>query len=80
MGIINTTPDSFYDGGNTVHLKDILKQAERMLKDGATFLDIGGYSSRPGASDVTETEELRRILRIQHLYRHLPKRGCKSSY
>lgn len=61
MGIINTTPDSFYDGGNTVHLKDILKQAERMLKDGATFLDIGGYSSRPGASDVTETEELRRI-------------------
>ena len=61
MGIINTTPDSFYDGGNTVRLKDILKQAERMLIDGATFLDIGGYSSRPGASDVTETEELRRI-------------------
>ena len=74
MGIINTTPDSFYDGGNTVHLKDILKQAERMLKDGATFLDIGGYSSRPGASDVTETEELRRILpAIQAVIKEFPE-------
>ena len=74
MGIINTTPDSFYDGGNTVYLKDILKQAERMLKDGATFLDIGGYSSRPGASDVTETEELRRILpAIQAVIKEFPE-------
>lgn len=74
MGIINTTPDSFYDGGNTVHLKDILKQAERMLIDGATFLDIGGYSSRPGASDVTETEELRRILpAIQAVIKEFPE-------
>jgi dihydropteroate synthase len=46
MGIINATPDSFYDGGKTVVLKEILKQVERMLNEGATFVDIGGYSSR----------------------------------
>ncbi|MFT5982763.1 MAG: dihydropteroate synthase [Ulvibacter sp.] len=62
MGIINATPDSFYDGGKTVVLKEILKQAERMLNEGATFLDIGGYSSRPGADNVSETEELQRVL------------------
>ena len=62
MGIINTTPDSFYDGGKTVTLKEILRQAEGMLNEGAAFLDIGGYSSRPGADDVSETEELQRVL------------------
>jgi len=62
MGIINITPDSFYDGGKTTHLDQILKQAETMLEEGATFLDIGGYSSRPGAEEVSETEELKRVL------------------
>jgi dihydropteroate synthase len=62
MGIINATPDSFYDGGKTVVLKEILKQVERMLNEGATFVDIGGYSSRPGADNVSETEELQRVL------------------
>ena len=62
MGIINATPDSFYDGGKTVTLKEILRQAEGMLNEGAAFLDIGGYSSRPGADDVSETEELQRVL------------------
>jgi dihydropteroate synthase len=62
MGIINVTPDSFYDGGKTTHLDQILKQAETMLEEGATFLDIGGYSSRPGAEEVSETEELKRVL------------------
>ena len=51
MGIINVTPDSFYDGGKTFSEKEILKQAERMLSEGATFLDVGGYSTRPGAED-----------------------------
>ncbi len=74
MGIINATPDSFYDGGKTVALKDILKQAEHMLSEGATFLDIGGYSSRPGADDVSETEELRRILpAIEAIIKEFPK-------
>ena len=62
MGIINTTPDSFYDGGVLHNEKAILEQAEKMLNEGATFLDIGGYSSRPGATNISEAEELERVL------------------
>ena len=62
MGIINVTPDSFYDGGKTTQIDEILRQAERMLNEGATFLDLGGYSSRPGADDVAEAEELHRLV------------------
>jgi dihydropteroate synthase len=62
MGIINVTPDSFYDGGKTTLPREILSRAEEMLNEGASFLDIGGYSSRPGADDVTEDEELHRVL------------------
>ena len=62
MGIINVTPDSFYDGGKTNTLDTVLSQAEKMLTDGATFLDIGGYSSRPGAVDISVSEEIKRIL------------------
>lgn len=62
MGIINVTPDSFYDGGNTMDSSSILKQAARMLEEGASILDIGGYSSRPGADDVPLTVELERVL------------------
>lgn len=62
MGIINVTPDSFYDGGATLSQKAILHQAAQMLEEGATFLDIGGYSSRPGANEVSETKELQRVL------------------
>jgi dihydropteroate synthase len=61
MGIINVTPDSFYDGGKTFSEKEILKQAEKMLSEGATFLDIGGYSTRPGADEISETEEIKRV-------------------
>jgi len=63
MGIINTTPDSFYDGGKTFLEKDILKQAEKMLADGATFLDIGGYSTRPNAEEISEKEESQRVVK-----------------
>ena len=62
MGILNVTPDSFYDGGILKSDKDILQRANRMLEEGAAFLDIGGYSSRPGANFVTEEEELNRVL------------------
>ncbi|MCT8338542.1 dihydropteroate synthase [Flavobacteriaceae bacterium TK19130] len=62
MGIINVTPDSFYDGGTTENIDTILEQAETMLDEGATFLDIGGYSSRPGADDISISEELERVL------------------
>lgn len=62
MGIINVTPDSFYDGGATTVLRDIIAQAHQMLDAGATFLDIGGYSSRPDAVDISEEEELQRVI------------------
>ncbi|MCL5129544.1 MULTISPECIES: dihydropteroate synthase [unclassified Algibacter] len=64
MGILNLTPDSFYDGGQHKNEKSILKHAEKMLSEGATFIDIGAYSSRPNADHVSEKEELKRILPI----------------
>ncbi len=62
MGIINVTPDSFYDGGKTFSERDILIQAEKMLSDGATFLDIGGYSTRRMADEISEEEESKRVV------------------
>ena len=64
MGILNVTPDSFYDGGRYTSLSDTLKQAERLLQEGATFLDIGGYSSKPHAAEVSLEEELQRVLPV----------------
>ena len=58
MGILNVTPDSFYDGGYYNSNAKILKQIEKMIEDGATIIDIGGYSSRPGADDVDEKIEI----------------------
>ena len=74
MGIINVTPDSFYDGGRSIVLRDIVAQAEKMVDQGATFLDIGGYSSRPGAKDISETEELERVVPVlEALSKEFPK-------
>ena len=64
MGVLNITPDSFYDGGRYKSDVSIVSQAEKMLKAGATFIDIGANSSRPGAKHVSEDEELNRILPI----------------
>lgn len=64
MGIINLTPDSFYDGGKFCSEKEVICQAQKMLEEGATFLDIGGYSSRPGAKFVSEEDELNRVLPV----------------
>lgn len=64
MGILNVTPDSFYDGGKHMALTNIIKSTEKMLTDGATFIDVGGYSSRPGADDILEEEELRRVIPV----------------
>jgi dihydropteroate synthase len=60
MGILNVTPDSFYDGGRFMGERDIILQAEKMLLHGATFIDVGGYSSRPGASEISVEDELGR--------------------
>lgn len=74
MGILNVTPDSFYDGGSYKDEADILKQTKRMLTDGATIIDIGGYSSRPGAEFVSEEDELKRVLPvIKLILKHFPK-------
>jgi dihydropteroate synthase len=62
MGILNVTPDSFYDGFRYTDESAILKQAEKMIVEGADFIDIGGYSTRPGAEDISAETELERIL------------------
>lgn len=64
MGILNLTPDSFYDGGKYKNESEILSQVYMMLKNGATFIDVGAYSSRPNADHISETEELNRLLPI----------------
>ncbi|MBZ9612951.1 dihydropteroate synthase [Rheinheimera maricola] len=64
MGILNVTPDSFSDGGQHQSLDAALYQAEKMLNEGAEILDIGGESTRPGATAVTEKEELCRVIPI----------------
>lgn len=67
MGILNITPDSFYDGGTYKNETDIISQVEKMLANGATFIDVGAYSSRPGADFVSLNEELSRITPIVKL-------------
>jgi dihydropteroate synthase len=64
MGIVNVTPNSFYDGGKLTDEKSVLLQVEKMLTDGATFIDVGGYSSKPNAEFVSEEEELQRVIPI----------------
>jgi len=67
MGILNLTPDSFYDGGRYKEEKSILSQTEKMLVEGATFIDVGAYSSRPGAKDIPVKEEINRIVPVVKL-------------
>lgn len=64
MGILNVTPDSFYDGGRYVSDESsLLNQAETILKEGAKIIDIGGYSSRPGAAHISTEEEIKRVIK-----------------
>ena len=67
MGILNVTPDSFYDGGFYDNQKKVLNQVEKMINDGASIIDIGGYSSRPGADNISPEVELARVLPIVKL-------------
>jgi dihydropteroate synthase len=74
MGILNVTPDSFFDGGKYKDASAILNQVETMINEGVTFIDIGGYSSRPGADDVSEDEELNRVIPVIELVlKHFPE-------
>lgn len=73
MGIINVTPDSFYDGGTNSTNDAVILTAERHLKEGATILDIGGMSSRPGAELISEEEELSRVIpALQLVLKYFP--------
>lgn len=67
MGILNVTPDSFYDGGFYDNQKKVIDQVEKMINDGASIIDIGGYSSRPGAENISPDVELARVLPIVKL-------------
>lgn len=67
MGVLNLTPDSFYDGGLYRDEKAILDQTEKMIREGASFIDLGAYSSKPGAALVSSEEESRRLLPVLEL-------------
>lgn len=67
MGVLNITPDSFFDGGKYQNDGEILKQTEKMLKEGADFIDIGAYSSRPGADHISIDEEKKRLIPVLQL-------------
>jgi len=74
MGIINVTPDSFFAGSRQQHEDDILRQAEKMLRDGATILDIGGQSTRPGSQPISANEELHRVISpVTQISRRFPE-------
>lgn len=74
MGILNITPNSFYDGGKFQEETVILNQVEKMVNEGATFIDIGAYSSKPNADFVSEEEELQRILPVvQQIIKQFPE-------
>lgn len=64
MGILNVTPNSFYDGGKHKEINSIIHQVDKMLTEGADFIDIGAYSSKPSAEFVSESEEINRLLPI----------------
>lgn len=74
MGILNVTPNSFFDGGKYKNESEILSQIEKMLGEGADFIDIGAYSSKPSAEFVTEQEEIDRIVpAIELILKHFPE-------
>ena len=74
MGILNTTPDSFYDGGRYSGVNEALARAERMLEEGAGIIDVGGASSRPGADTVSEQAETMRVVPVvEAIHRRFPE-------
>ena len=64
MGILNTTPDSFYAKSRATNLEKSLQAGNKMIEEGATIIDVGGYSSRPGADDISIREEMDRVLPV----------------
>lgn len=74
MGILNITPNSFFDGGKYKDENELLGRVEKMLNEGAAFIDVGAYSSKPNAEFVSEEEEISRILPVVNLLqKHFPE-------
>ncbi|MBE8724104.1 dihydropteroate synthase [Flavobacterium hungaricum] len=74
MGILNVTPNSFFDGGKYKNESEIISQVDKMLSEGAAFIDIGAYSSKPSAEFVSEQEEIDRIVpAIELILKHFPE-------
>lgn len=74
MGILNITPNSFYDGGRYKNESELLERVEKMLQEGADFIDVGAYSSKPNAEYVSEEEEIERIIPVVNLLQnHFPQ-------
>ena len=64
MSVMNITPDSFYEGSRFREIDPVLRQAEEMISEGAVIIDVGGYSTRPGAVEITVEEELNRVIPV----------------
>lgn len=64
MGILNVTPDSFSDGGKFDTLEHAMAQVEKMIEEGADLIDVGGESTRPGHQQITEDEEIARVVPV----------------
>jgi dihydropteroate synthase len=74
MGILNITPDSFYSGSRVESVDDVLRRAETQLQEGATILDIGGQSTRPGSEALDAETELNRVIKpIEAIHQHFPE-------
>ena len=74
MGILNLTPDSFYPGSRITNETDLLGKTETMISDGANIIDIGGYSSRPGAQEISISEEIKRVIpAIERIVKAFPE-------
>ena len=78
MGILNVTPDSFYDGGNFSNENKIIEQVRKMISEGADIIDIGGYSSRPGAKNISIKEEENRVIPVIKLISKIFKKTIIS--
>ena len=75
MGILNVTPDSFSDGGEFLDPKKAIDRGMEMIEEGATIIDVGGESTKPGAERVSLDEELTRVIPVIHA---LAKSGCRN--
>jgi dihydropteroate synthase len=74
MGVLNLTPDSFYPGSRITTERELLEKAELMIMDGAAILDVGGYSTRPGAEEVDQESELKRVIDpVRKIKREFPE-------